>query len=188
MHTIEPFYNWRELYVASDDPQSPFYDREYNEFEFHTRIYNYYIHPQWDDMGSETLFLKIIFTDYERSYAIIELLGEWNDALHNDIMILKREIIDTMIGEGIRNFVLIGENVLNFHPSDDCYYEEWFDDIEDGWIVALNFRPHVIEEFNNTGIDNYLMFGGKFEEINWRTYKPDQLFQLLDLYMRRRIN
>jgi len=29
-------------------------------------------------------------------------------------------------------FILIGENVLNFHSSDDCYYEEWFQDVE--WL------------------------------------------------------
>ncbi len=58
MHDIEPYYNWRHIYVASEDPQSPFYGREYSEFEFENTIYNYMLHPQWDNIGSETLYIK----------------------------------------------------------------------------------------------------------------------------------
>ena len=52
----------------------------------------------------------------------------------------------TLMSEGIERFILIGENVLNFHASDDCYYEEWFDEVTDadGWIALLNFRQHVV--------------------------------------------
>ena len=81
MHFIEPYFNWRGYYIASDDPQSPFFEREYSEFEFSNRIYNYLIHPQWDYFGSPTLFLKVLYSDYEQGYAIIELIGEWNDAI-----------------------------------------------------------------------------------------------------------
>ena len=121
MHAIEPFYNWRHLYIADDDEQSPFYGREYSEFEFTNTIYNYYIHPQWDHIGSETLYIKILFADYEEGFAFIELIGEWNDAINNDIMMLKRDIIDEMMYAGINKFVLIGENVLNFHYSTDIF-------------------------------------------------------------------
>lgn len=176
MHLIEPFYRWRNLYVASEDPVSPFYGREYSEFEFHNRVYNFYIHPQWDSMGSETLFLKIIYCDYEQGFAIIELIGEWNDAIENDIMTLKRDIIDPLIESGVQKFLLIGENVLNFHASDDCYYEEWFDDVEEGWIAMINFHEHVKQEFQQIGIDHYMLMGGEMEEIEWRTYLPVQLF------------
>ena len=31
MHTIEPYWNWRNLYAAELDEQSPFYGREYSE-------------------------------------------------------------------------------------------------------------------------------------------------------------
>ena len=96
MHTIEPYYNWRHLYIASEDSESPFYGREYSEFEYVNTIYNFYIHPQWDDIGSETLYIKILFVDYEEKYAIIELIGEWNDAINNDIMLLKRDFIDEL--------------------------------------------------------------------------------------------
>ena len=96
MHTIEPYYAWRNHYVASEDSRSPFFEREYNEMSYHMKIYDHFIHPQWDSIGSQTLFIKIIWVDYEEESAIIEILGEWNDCLHNDIMRLKRDIIDCL--------------------------------------------------------------------------------------------
>ncbi len=60
---------------------------------------------------------------------MLEFIGEWNDCLFNDIMLLKREVIDPLTAAGVSKFVLIGENVLNFHHSDDAYYEEWFDEV-----------------------------------------------------------
>src|SRR6476620_8632276 len=125
MHDIEHFYNWRHIYVSEEDERSPFFQRQYSEFEFSQTVYNYYIHPQWDEFGSRTLYMKILFVDYELNYAIIELLGEWNDAVENDIMHMKRGIMDRMIAKGIYKFILIAENVLNFHSSDTDYYEEW---------------------------------------------------------------
>jgi hypothetical protein len=188
MQDIEPFYNWRDLYNAAEDPASPFFGREYSEFEYTSRIYNFYIHPQWDDIGSETLYIKILSVDYDLSFAIIELIGEWNDAIGNDIMFLKRDVVDLLIQEGISNFILLGENVLNFHASDECYYEEWFDDLEDGWIVGLNFREHVVKEFSDYGIDQYILFSGKFDTINWRQYQPSQLYKLIESFMSKRLN
>jgi hypothetical protein len=32
-------------------------------------------------MGSETLYLKILYADYEAGYVVIEFIGEWNDAI-----------------------------------------------------------------------------------------------------------
>jgi hypothetical protein len=139
MHEIEPYFNWRHLYISSEDERSSFYEREYNEFEYTEQIYNYVLHPQWDNIGSPSLFLKILYTDYDEGYTIIELIGEWNDAINNDIMIFKRDIVEHLMYEGVDKFILIGENVLNFHYSDDCYYEEWFDELEDGYILK-SFR------------------------------------------------
>ena len=177
MHLVEPYYQWRNLYIAEEDEASPFYGREYSEFEFHNRIYNFYIHPQWDSISSPTLFIKILFVDYDSHYAIIELMGEWNDAIENDIMTFKREIIDELIPLGITKYLLIGENVLNFHSSDDCYYEEWIDDIGDGWVALINFHEHVISEMEQTGIDQYFIMGGEMEMLEWRTYLPHQLYK-----------
>lgn len=187
MHYVEPYYNWRGYYIASEDPSSPFYGREYSEFEFNNAVYNFYIHPQWDSIGSPTLFIKILFTDYDSGFVIIELLGEWNDAIENDIMILKRDIIEPIMEQGITKFILIGENVLNFHYSDDCYYEEWFDEVEDGWIAMVNFHEHVINEFERANIDHYFLMGGELEEIEWRTYLPQQFFDKVSALVVNRI-
>jgi hypothetical protein len=187
MHEIEPYYNWRHLYVAAEDNRSPFYEREYSEFEFTHAIYNYVIHPQWDDMGSPTLFIKILFVDYDDSYAIIELLGEWNDCINNDIMIFKRDIIERLMEHGINKFILIGENVLNFHASDDCYYEEWFEEVEEGWIAFLNFRDHVLDEFRRQNIDYYVVSGGQLNELGWRAYSPQQLYERVTNIISRRL-
>ncbi|QNF33303.1 hypothetical protein HUW51_11395 [Adhaeribacter swui] len=187
MHTIEPFYNWIEAYSASEDPRSPLYGAENNLMAYTNTIYGYYIHPQWDDIESETLFLKILFVDYDLGFCIIEFIGEWNDTLHNDIMQLKRNIIDPMVQEGIQRFILIGENVFNFHGSDDCYYEEWFEDVEDGWIVAINFQDFVLEEMKKFNLDYYINFGGNLEEIHWRTLEPRRLYQLISSLIQKRL-
>lgn len=184
MHEIEPFYNWRHLYMAEEDEQSPFFGKEYSEFEFSNTVYNYYIHPQWDEFGSRTLYLKILFADYDFNYAILELIGEWNDAVENDIMQLKRSIIDEMIPKGISKFILITENVLNFHSSDREYYEEWYDDIKDegGWIVSLNMPEQTQYDFQRSHIDRYVKL---YENPNWRTFQPQHLFQVIDNQMLR---
>ena len=172
MHNLEPYYNWRHLYIASEDERSPFFEREYSEFEFTHKIYNYLIHPQWDFIGSPTLYIKILYTDYEAGYAIIEMLGEWNDCIHNDIMILKRDIMDVLIGEGITKFILIGENIMIFHSDADDYYQEWFEDVEDGWIALVNFRDQVIRDFESANLDYYFAMGGKLNQLDWRTWSP----------------
>lgn len=187
MHEIEPYYKWRDDYIAAEDDKSPFYQRQYNEFSYDKQIYNYLLHPQWDYFGSETLYIKVLFVDYERSYAIIELIGEWNDAIDNDIMILKREILESIISEGITKFILVGENILNFHSSDDCYYEEWFQEIDDGWIAGINFRQHVIDEFKSNNIDYFINFGGELDELNWRQLKPLQFYKRVEEQLTKRL-
>ncbi|WP_028298321.1 hypothetical protein [Olivibacter sitiensis] len=188
MHEIEPFYRWRDDYIAAEDELSPFYGVEYSEFEFDKQIYNFLLHPQWDHFGSSTLYLKVLFADYDHGFAIIELIGEWNDAINNDIMFFKREIIEMMLAAGIRKFILIGENVLNFHSSDDCYYEEWFQEVEDGWIAGINFRPHVVDEFKSSNIDYYINFGGGLDDFNWRTIKPLQVYWSVEEQLTKRLS
>lgn len=182
MHDIEPYYGWRDYYIAEDDERSPFFGAEHSEFEFTNTIYNYFIHPQWDEFGSTTMYMKVLYVDYEQQFAVMEFIGEWNDAIGNDIMLLKRDIIDPMIKEGIVRFILIGENVLNFHSSDDCYYEEWFDDIKDegGWIAMLNFREHILHEMRNSNIFHYLSSGERLNTLLWRKLKPQDLHFTVD--------
>ncbi len=187
MHDIEPFFNWRHLYLAEEDEVSPFFGRTHSEFAFTQTIYNYFIHPQWDDFGSPTLYVKVLYADYPFGYAIIEMIGEWNDAIENDVMTLKREVIDPMIIQGITKFILITENVLNFHHSDDCYYEEWWEDIQDqgGWVASLNMPQQTESEFQRNGLDRFIHL---FEVPNWRNFLPQHLFSLVDNRMMKRLN
>ncbi len=186
MQDIEPFYNWRHLYTAEEDKLSPFYGRTYSEFEYSQTLYNYYIHPQWDDFGSRTLYMKILFVDYDQHYAIIELLGEWNDAIENDIMTLRRDITDLLFLQGITKYILIGENVLNFHSSDDSYYEEWREQLEDdrGWVVILDMPEQSKYDFKRTRLTNFIEL---MELPQWRTLKPEFVFQLIDNEMIKRL-
>src|SRR6267154_778733 len=133
MHEIEPFYNWRHLYVSEEDERSPFYGRVYSEFEFSQTIYNYYIHPQWDE-----------FFEY-----------------------------------GITKFIIIAENVLNFHSGDKDYYEEWFEEVTDaeGWIACLNMPEQTQHDFRKAKLNRFIEL---IELPNWRTYKPFHLFTLID--------
>jgi hypothetical protein len=142
--------------MAEEDTRSPFFGREYSEFQFTQTVYNYYIHPQWDD------------------------------AIENDVMTLKREIIDRLIAHGIRKFILIGENVLNFHSSDDCYYEEWYEDVseEGGWVTILGLPEQSRYDFTRAGVNRYV-FLTDVEE--WRTYSALNLYTKLDNLMMRRI-
>lgn len=177
MHVLEPFFQWRDIYRAEEDASSPFYVRIYNEFHFENRIYNYYIHPQWDEFGSSTLYAKILYADYEQSFVIIELLGEWNDLLYNDIMHFKREVIDILLEEGIQHFILIGENVMQAFPDEGDYYAEWAEEAEEGWIACIQFRPHVLSDFSRYGLSPYLHWGGELDELAWRKYNPFQLYK-----------
>lgn len=187
MIELEPYYNWRGIYTAENDKRSPFFGRKYSEIMLENRIYDTYIHPQWDEFGSLTLYIKILHADYTLGFTIWEFIGEWNDTLYNDIMYLYRNVVEEMIDNGINKYILIGENVLNFHADDDSYYQEWFDNLEDGWIVGLNFREHNMQEISSARLDYYISFGGEFEDLDWRTYNPIKLFEKIDVQMCHRL-
>lgn len=182
MHDIEPHFQWRDKYKSETDRESPFYGRQYDEFGYSNKVYNYLLHPQWDDFGSETLYLKVLYADYDEHYAIIELIGEWNDALHNDVMHLKREVIDVLISAGISRFILVAEQVLTFHGDEDSYYEEWYQEVseDNGWIVLVNTLKHVEEEMQDSRLDDYLVFGGVFNALNWRPQKPERFYEAIE--------
>ena len=186
MHDIEPFYGWRDRYVASEDKESPFYGRVYSEFSFSKKIYNYFIHPQWDEFGSSTLYMKILYIDQIDNFAIIELIGEWNDCIHNDIMFLKRNIADKLIDQGINKFVLICENVLNFHSSDDDYYAEWYEEVveHEGWIVIINPLEHVSKEMQNIRLQRYMQISENLSDMFWRKKSPKHMYQEIEEIMK----
>jgi len=188
LHDIEPYYNWQKYYDSSADDRSPFYGKEYNHDVYSETIYGYYIDPAWDSIGSETLFIKILYADYDLGYVVIEFIGEWNDTLNNDIMTLKRNVLELLLKEGINKFILIGENIMNFHGSDDSYYEEWYEEIEDGWIAAVNFPDFVQREFSRYHLDQYMNMGGTLQIDNWRTLKPSTFYELVSGLIQRRLN
>jgi hypothetical protein len=182
MHDIEPWWGWKDEYSAEEDRHSAFYGRTYDEFKFTSKIYNYYIHPQWDHFGSETLYCKLLYVDYRSHFACLELIGEWNDSIYNDIMFLKREVIDVLIDKKVTKFVLFCDNVLNYHGDDDSYYEEWYDDIreDDGWICLVNCFDHIISEMKRYRLHHYMDYGPDFNWMNWRTQKPPFIIQAIE--------
>lgn len=188
MHELEPFYRWDAYYSAARDERSPFSGTEPNYQQYDNTIYGYYIHPDWDFIGSETLYCKLLFVDYDTGYGVLEMMGEWNDTLHNDIMHLKRNVIDLMVGEGIRHFILIGEHIFNFHGGDDDYYAEWFEEVEDGWIAFVNLRAFVADEMSRFKIDYYASYGGTLNELDeWRTLTPWNFCKQVTTLVNRRI-
>ena len=189
MHTLEPYANWLKYYDPSFDERSPYFGKEYNYDLYQDAIYGYYIHPAWDPIGSETLYLKMLFTDYEQGYAAIELIGEWNDAIHNDIMLLKRNFLEVLMAESISRFILIGENLMNFHGSDDSYYEEWFEEVEDlnGWIAGVNFPEFIQDEQRRYHIDHYINMVGTLQVDHWRTLHPLRFCELINSLVTRRL-
>ena len=99
--------------------------------------------------------------------------------IENDIMNLKREVIDKFFAEGITKFILIGENVLNFHSGDKDYYQEWFEEVtdENGWIVCLNMPEQTQYDFTRARLNRYIEL---MTIANWRTYRPFHLFRKID--------
>ncbi|MEO0006021.1 MAG: hypothetical protein RJA20_217 [Bacteroidota bacterium] len=189
MHNIEPHYQWRELYIAEEDRDSPFFGRKYSEFHFTHKLYNFYLHPQWDAFGSSTLYCKILFVDYDDQFALIELIGEWNDALHNDIMHLKRRVLEQLYEKGIVKFALFCDNVLNFHSAEDDYYAELAEEVheEGGWVVCINTRKHVMEEMQDARLQHYVHFGEEYNDMFWRSQKPLIVFQVIDAMVNGRV-
>jgi len=181
MHEIEPYSAWL-------DPFSPFFGAHHDPYLCRNVVYNYYIHPAWDEVGSTTLYVKLLYAGYPDHFAIIELIGEWNDTLYNDIMFLTRNLLEPLMERGINRFALVGENILNFHAGDDDYYQELSDNLEDGWIACINFRQHVRSEFQRSNLDYYLLFGGGLDQLSWRRLKPLDLMKIIDALVTKRLS
>lgn len=175
MHDLEPFDRWLYLYDQNLDRSSPFGGQDLPELGFH-RLYDHLIHPDWDSIGSDTLYVKILYIHEALAFAVIELIGEWNDTIGNDIMWLKRELIDSLLPRGIQKFIVMGDNVLNYHGEEDAYYEEWSDDCPQGWVVGMGFRPHITEEWQRLGLGRFMYFGDDWSDDRWRTRHPLQLY------------
>lgn len=177
---IEPYYGWLGYYSHETDEHSPFHHVEHNLFTYDRFVYSFAAHPLWDSIESESLLVKILFAHYEDGYAVIELLGEWNDLHENDFRLLCEKCLTFLIDHGIHRFILVCENVFNVYPGADDYYEALTEELgPQGWICLLRARPHVLEEFQRYGLSPYLYWNPSFDELRWRKLKPWQLYGLI---------
>jgi hypothetical protein len=183
MYDLQPHRRWRADYRVEEDKKTPFFGEENLVPK---KIYNYLINANWDSCGSSTLYLKILFADYDRQYAIIELIGEWNDTLHNDIMCLKRNVIERLLDAGISKYILVMENVLNFHADDDDYYAEWLEECQEtdnkgiGWICMINSFDHVSDEMAAARLQRHVYVGHQYNGIEWRMISPKKVLEAVE--------
>jgi hypothetical protein len=79
----------------------------------------------------------------------------------------------------IYKFILIGENVFNFHNGDRDYYEELYEELSDenGWAVMINLHQASQHDFLLKKLNRYIEL---MEFEKWRTYKPEDFFLLID--------
>lgn len=174
---IEPFYGWLPLYSHERDSNSPFHAVDHNLFQFDRSINRIPAHPLWDDFGSESLLVKILFANYQEGYAILELFGEWNDLYDNDFKLLSENCLALLVEHGITRFILICENVFHGYFESDDYYEAMQEQLEDGWLVAMRLRPGMQEEMMEYGINSYFFWSPLLDQLLWRKMKPAKLFR-----------
>ena len=183
MHEVEPYYGWEKFYISSADERSPFYGVEYNQFHYDRQVYQYLAHPQWDEIGSDSLLVKVLFADYLTGFAVVELFGVWNDLLINDYRLLLENCLEPLQLNGISKFALIMENVLNIYPGSDEYYESFQEELEDGWITMIRAREHVKRELEDHDVATYFFWSEFLDDLTWRKLKPLDLYKRIEARM-----
>lgn len=179
LHDVEPFYGWLNLYNHEEDELSPFHEVQHNAFHYDRSINNIPAHPLWDEIGSESLLVKILYANYDDGYAIVELFGEWNDLFDNDYKLLCENCLTYLLDNGITQFILICENVFNIYLDADDYYDAMQEELGDGWIALLRPRQAVLEELTEYRILPYFFHSPILDEIAWRKQQPSQLYRLV---------
>ena len=185
LRDIEPFYGWLDLYSHDGDEKSPFHHIEHNLFYYDRSVNQIPVHPLWDDIGSESLLVKILYADYREGYAIIELFGEWNDLFENDYKLFGENCLTYLIDQGIDKFILICENVFHIYLQDDDYYQALQEEMDSGWICALRLREEVRQDMVDYGISSYFFWSPVLDEMAWRKMKPFQLFGIINSRMQK---
>ncbi|MEM6631489.1 MAG: hypothetical protein AAF694_17540 [Bacteroidota bacterium] len=181
LHHIEPFYGWLNRYNHEADPRSPFHKVEHNLFYFDRSINRIPAHPLWDEIGSESLLVKILYADYSEGFAIIELFGEWNDLFENDFKLLAENCLTYLIDHGITRFILVCENVFHIYPDSDDYYQALQEELGfEGWMCTLRPRDEVWSEMLQYGIDSYFYRSPLLDEVPWRKIPPLQLYRMVE--------
>ena len=102
-------------------------------------------------------------------------------------MTFRRDITDMLFKKGINKFILIAENVLNFHSSNDDYYEEWKEQLQEdnGWVVIINMPEQSQYDFIRSRLIHYIEL---VDLPQWRTLKPEMVFQEVENIMIKRID
>jgi len=102
-------------------------------------------------------------------------------------MTLKRDVLEVFMNEGIYKFILIAENVLNFHSGDRDYYEELHEELSDadGWIVCLNMPTQTQYDFKQAKLNQFIEL---MDIHNWRVYKPYHLYKKINDQLAARLN
>ena len=77
--------------------------------------------------------------------------------------------------------------MLNFHSSDNCYYEEWHEDVleDGGWVVMIGLPEQSQHDFKKARINYYVEL---FDFPQWRTTLPQFLFAAVDNFILKRLN
>lgn len=185
LRDIEPFYGWQHLYQTEKDTLSPFYEVTHSEFYYDRFVNGIPMHPQWEDFGSESLLCKIIYANYKVGFAIIELVGEWNDLFENDYKLFAENCLTYLVDNGIDKIVLICENVFHIYLQDDDYYDAMQEEMgEEGWICLLKPREEVVEEMTQYHILDYFFWSQILDEVNWRALNPLEILKRIEGRMR----
>ena len=135
MHDIEPHFRWRDLYIASEDVQSPFFGRKYSEFHYTHKLYNFYLHPQWDAFGSSTLYGKLLFADYD---------ADWAEEVHEEggwiaLINTRQHVLEEMHDARLQQYVHFGEeyNDINWRTQKPLIVFQIIDAMVNGRLRRL---------------------------------------------------
>jgi hypothetical protein len=58
----------------------------------------------------------------------------------------------------INRYIFIGDNIFNFHDSDDCIYQEWIDEVEDNWFVFVTLEESHAKERRKYIVFNFFLY------------------------------
>ena len=174
---IEPYYGWLGYYDPELDTRNPFGLRDAEAPDDAARyLYTFEANPRWESIGSESLLAKVLYANYDEHFAVIELMGEWNDLFENDWRLLTENCLDWMLEQGITQFILLCENVFHIYLDSDDYYEAFAERNADVWVCLLRAREEVLAELERYRLSGYFYWNSQFDDLRWRKMKPWELF------------
>ena len=87
--------------------------------------------------------------------------------------------------EFVWKMILMGNSPYKPGDNHPPSIEEWYEDIreEGGWIAFINFRDHVLKEMKQVHLQNFVLCGEQFSDVNWRSVKPFHFHHLVESRM-----